>query len=74
MGRAACGGADTLLSWPVSTGRPAKEPGRIKQLIDVFHMTRKADSTLIWWMLLAFVVPLLVGLILPLCPAARSSA
>ena len=47
-----------------STGRPAKEPGRVKQLIDVFHMTRKADSTLIWWMLLAFLVPVLVGLAL----------
>ena len=47
-----------------STGRPAKEPGRVKQLIDVFHMTRKADSTLIWWMLLAFLVPLLVGITL----------
>jgi hypothetical protein len=47
-----------------STGRPAKEPGRVKQLIDVFHMTRKADSTLIWWMLLAFLVPLLIGIVL----------
>lgn len=36
----------------------------MKQLIDVFHMTRKADSTLIWWMLLAFLVPLLIGITL----------
>ena len=47
-----------------STGRPAREPGRFKQLLDVFHMTRKADSTLIWWMLLAFLVPVLVGVLL----------
>jgi hypothetical protein len=47
-----------------TTGRPAKEPGRVKQLLDVFHMTRKADSTLIWWMLLAFVVPVLVTVLL----------
>lgn len=47
-----------------STGRPAKEPGRAKQLIDVFHMTRKVDSTLVWWMLLAFLVPLLLGILL----------
>ncbi len=46
------------------TGRPAKEPGRVKQLIDVFHMTRKADSTLVWWMLLAFLGPVLIGLLL----------
>lgn len=36
----------------------------MKQLIDVFHMTRKADATLIWWMLLAFLVPLLIGIVL----------
>jgi len=44
--------------------RPAKEPGRVKQLLDVFHMTRKVDSALIWWMLLAFLVPLAVGIVL----------
>jgi len=36
----------------------------VKQLLDVFHMTRKADSALIWWMLLAFLVPLLLGVVL----------
>ncbi|WP_375389861.1 DUF4191 domain-containing protein [uncultured Amnibacterium sp.] len=53
-----------------STGRPAKEPGRIKQLIDVFHMTRKADSALVWWMLLAFLVPVLVGVVLAVLSGA----
>jgi hypothetical protein len=47
-----------------TTGRPAKEPGRVKQLIDVFHMTRKVDPTLVWWMVLAFVVPLAIGIVL----------
>lgn len=47
-----------------STGRPAREPGRIKQLLDVFQMTRKADSTLVPWMVLAFLVPLLIGVVL----------
>jgi hypothetical protein len=47
-----------------STGRPAKEPGRIKQLLDVFHMTRKADKGLVWWMLLAFLVPVLIGVVI----------
>ncbi len=46
------------------SARPAKEPGRVKQLLDVFHMTRKVDSALIWWMLLAFLVPLAVGIVL----------
>lgn len=46
------------------SARPAKEPGRVKQLLDVFHMTRKVDSTLIWWMLLAFLVPLAIGIVL----------
>ena len=47
-----------------STGRPAKGPGRVKQFIDVFHMTRKADSSLVGWMLLAFLLPLLIGIAL----------
>lgn len=47
-----------------STGRPAKGPGRLKQLLDVFHMTRKADPTLIWWMLLALLVPVLAGILI----------
>lgn len=36
----------------------------MKQLLDVFKMTRKADSALIWWMLLAFLVPVLIGIVL----------
>jgi hypothetical protein len=47
-----------------STGGPAKQPGRVKQLLDVFHMTRKADRALVWWMLLAFLVPLGIGIVL----------
>jgi len=47
-----------------STGRSAKEPGRIKQLYDVFQMTRKVDGTLVPWMILAFLVPLLVGILI----------
>lgn len=47
-----------------STGRPAKGPGRVKQLLDVFRMTRKADSSLVRWMLLAFLLPLLIGIAL----------
>jgi hypothetical protein len=46
------------------SARPAKEPGRVKQLLDVFAMTRKVDSTVVWWMLLAFLVPLAIGIVL----------
>jgi hypothetical protein len=47
---------------PVKT----KEPGRLKQMLQVFNMTRRYDSTAIWWMLLAFLGPVLVGVILAL--------
>ncbi|WP_026529565.1 DUF4191 domain-containing protein [Haematomicrobium sanguinis] len=43
---------------------PNKEPGRLKQMGQVFQMTRKYDSTLIWWMLLAFLGTILVGLVI----------
>lgn len=43
--------------------KPAKEPGRLKQMLQVFNMTRRYDSTAIWWMLLAFLVPVLVGVV-----------
>lgn len=36
----------------------------MKQLLDVFRMTRKADPAVVWWMLLAFLLPLLVGIVL----------
>ncbi len=44
---------------PVKT----KEPGRLKQMLQVFNMTRRYDSTAIWWMLLALIGPTLVGVI-----------
>jgi hypothetical protein len=47
---------------PVKT----KEPGRLKQMLQVFNMTRRYDSTAIWWMILAFLGPVLVGVILAL--------
>lgn len=36
----------------------------MKQLLDVFRMTRKADPAVVWWMLLAFLLPLLIGIVL----------
>ncbi|WP_403024755.1 DUF4191 domain-containing protein [Salinibacterium sp. GXW1014] len=35
-----------------------KEPGRIKQMYQVFTMTKRHDPRSVWWMLLGFVLPL----------------
>ncbi|GAA5227427.1 DUF4191 domain-containing protein [Paeniglutamicibacter antarcticus] len=43
-----------------------KEPGRLKQLGEVFQMTRKNDPMVVWLMLLAFLGILVVGLIIGL--------
>jgi hypothetical protein len=43
-----------------------KEPGRMTQLWRVFQMTRKADKALLPLMILAFIVPLALGIVLPL--------
>ena len=43
--------------------KPAKEPGRLKQMYQVFQMTRRYDSTAVWWMALAFIAPIAVGLV-----------
>ncbi|KRE23399.1 DUF4191 domain-containing protein [Agromyces sp. Soil535] len=43
-----------------------KEPGRMKQMWQVFQMTRRYDSSAQWLMLLAFLAPVLVGLALAL--------
>lgn len=43
--------------------KSAKEPGRLKQMYQVFQMTRRNDSTAVWWMLGAFLAPVIVGVI-----------
>lgn len=37
-----------------------KEPGRIKQMYQVFTMTKRHDPRSVWWMLLGFVLPIIV--------------
>jgi hypothetical protein len=44
--------------------KKVKEPNRIKQMWDVFQMTRKYDNRAIWFMLLGFVPPIIAGVIL----------
>jgi hypothetical protein len=41
---------------------PNKEPGRIKQMWQVLQMTRRYDSLATWYLALAFLLPVLVGL------------
>lgn len=44
---------------------PSK-PGRIAQMRQVFAMTRKADPTVVWWMLLAALAVMLVAVLIGL--------
>jgi len=44
------------------TKDPNKEPGRIKQMWQVLQMTRRYDSSATWFLLLAFLAPIVVAL------------
>ncbi|AMB58561.1 DUF4191 domain-containing protein [Microterricola viridarii] len=41
-----------------------KQPGRFKQMWQVFQMTRRYDSSAQWLMLLGFLAPIIVGVVL----------
>ena len=43
---------------------PEKEPGRIKQMWQVFQMTRRYDGTIVLFLLLAFLAPVGAGIVL----------
>lgn len=47
-----------------STPKAAKEPGRLKQMYQVFKMTKRYDPASVWWMALGFVLPTIVGVLL----------
>ena len=49
-----------------SAAKANKEPGRLKQMWQVFQMTRRYDRNAVWYMALGFVVPVTVGLIVGL--------
>jgi hypothetical protein len=53
-----------------STPKPPKEPGRIKQMWQVFQMTRRYDKNAVWFMALGFLVPVAAGLIVALVLSA----
>jgi len=42
--------------------RTPKEPGRLKQMWQVFQMTRRYDSNIVLFMILGFLVPVVIGL------------
>lgn len=44
--------------------KAVKEPGRLKQMWQVFQMTRRYDSRAVWIILLAFFLPVLLGILL----------
>ncbi|WP_191412320.1 MULTISPECIES: DUF4191 domain-containing protein [unclassified Salinibacterium] len=43
-----------------------KEPGRLKQMWQVFQMTRRQDPTVTWVMLVAFIAPIAVSIVFAL--------
>ncbi|TFB51355.1 DUF4191 domain-containing protein [Cryobacterium tagatosivorans] len=43
------------------TPRPPKEPGRIKQMWQVFQMTRRYDSNIVLFMILGFLIPVVLS-------------
>jgi hypothetical protein len=43
---------------------PNKQPGRIAQMWQVFQMTRRYDSAMIWWLLLSLLAPIAAGIAL----------
>jgi hypothetical protein len=46
------------------TQKPTKEPGRLKQMWDVFQMTRRYDKRAIWYLIGGFILPVIVGVLL----------
>ncbi len=47
-----------------TTTSSPKEPGRLKQMYQVFRMTIRYDKLAIWMLLLAFLLPVLAGILL----------
>ena len=43
---------------------PNKEPGRLKQIWQVFQMTRRQDSSIVWMLALGVLLPLAAGIAL----------
>ena len=48
------------------TPKKPKQPSRLKQMWQVFQMTRRYDSNIVWILVLAFLIPVLISLALAL--------
>jgi hypothetical protein len=46
------------------TTKPEKEPNRVKQMWQVFQMTRRYDSSIVWLLILCLVVPVGLSIVL----------
>jgi hypothetical protein len=46
------------------SAKAPKEPGRLKQMYQVFKMTIRYDKTAIWWLIAGFLLPVLAGIAL----------
>ena len=51
-------------STPAPALKAPKEPGRLKQMYQVFQMTTRYDKSAIWWLIGAFVIPTALGIVL----------
>ena len=49
---------------PAPASKAPKEPGRLKQMVQVFQMTIRYDKTAIWWLIGVFVLPIILGVVL----------
>src|SRR3712207_6638260 len=50
-------------SAPAKDSSRPKEPGRLKQMWQVFQMTRRNDKSVVWLILAAFLVPIALGIL-----------
>jgi Domain of unknown function (DUF4191) len=48
---------------PGNDSARSKEPGRLKQMWQVFQMTRRNDKSVVWLLLAAFLVPIVLGIL-----------
>ena len=51
---------------PAPAAKAPKEPGRLRQMLQVFQMTVRYDKLAIWWLIGGFLLPVLVGVALAL--------
>lgn len=50
----------------MARSKSEKEPGRIKQMWQVYQMTRRSDPGITWYLILAFVAPIALAIVVSL--------